>query len=150
MATEYLVSNTVTRKGSSHAKYRPVFPRRNEFESIKLATMCGCPFRPRISDQTQPGGSRIYVIPIDGGEPKLVTEKAPFLLAWLVFISYTQEVAPGDHPANKYTMLRLMRAYGSGEIQVLAKLFGGQGTLNVPSWSPDSRRVSFVSYRLVP
>ncbi|MBO0721217.1 MAG: PD40 domain-containing protein, partial [Blastocatellia bacterium] len=29
------------------------------------------------------------------------------------------------------------------------KLFGGQGTINVPSWSPDSRNLAFVSYRLV-
>jgi Tol biopolymer transport system component len=36
-----------------------------------------------------------------------------------------------------------------GEIQVLAKLFGGQGTINVPSWSPDSEKIAFVSYRLV-
>jgi Tol biopolymer transport system component len=30
---------------------------------------------------------------------------------------------------------------------VLAKLFGGQGTINVPSWSPDGTRLAFVSYR---
>jgi Tol biopolymer transport system component len=44
-------------------------------------------------------------------------------------------------------MLRLMPAEG-GEIRVLAKLFGGQGTINVPSWSPNSAMVAFVSYRL--
>jgi Tol biopolymer transport system component len=37
---------------------------------------------------------------------------------------------------------------GGGEIRVLAKLFGGQGTINVPSWSPDSQSIAFVSYRL--
>ena len=31
---------------------------------------------------------------------------------------------------------------------MLAKLFGGQGTINVPSWSPDGRSLAFVSYRL--
>ena len=45
-------------------------------------------------------------------------------------------------------MLRLM-SVDAGEIQVLAKLFGGQGTINVPSWSPDSNNLAFVSYRLV-
>ena len=35
-----------------------------------------------------------------------------------------------------------------GSIQVLARLFGGQGTINVPSWSPDSSSIAFVSYRL--
>jgi hypothetical protein len=37
-----------------------------------------------------------------------------------------------------------------GKIEVLAKLFGGQGTINVPSWSPDSKRLAFVSYQLIP
>ena len=65
---------------------------------------------------------------------------------WIVFLSYEKDVK--GHPANKDVMLRLMPA-GGGEIQVLAKLFGGQGTINVPSWSPDSRSLAFVSYRLV-
>lgn len=65
---------------------------------------------------------------------------------WIVFLSFEKEVK--GHPANKDVMLRMMPV-GGGEIQVLAKLFGGQGTINVPSWSPDSRNVAFVSYRLV-
>ncbi|MGH7492880.1 MAG: TolB family protein [bacterium] len=65
---------------------------------------------------------------------------------WLVLLSYEKEVK--GHPANKDVMLRLMPAQG-GEIQVLAKLFGGQGTINVPSWSPDSANLAFVSYRLM-
>ena len=32
-------------------------------------------------------------------------------------------------------------------MSMLAKLFGGQGTINVPSWSPDSKRLAFVSYQ---
>ena len=65
---------------------------------------------------------------------------------WIVFISYPKEVK--GHPENQDVMLRLMPA-GGGEIQVLAKLFGGQGTINVPSWSPDSKNVAFVSYQRV-
>jgi TolB protein len=64
---------------------------------------------------------------------------------WLVILSYEKDVK--GHPANKDVMLRLMPV-GGGEIQVLAKLFGGQGTINVPSWSPDSKNLAFVSYRL--
>ncbi len=66
---------------------------------------------------------------------------------WLVFLSYDKEVQ--GHPENKDVTLRLM-PLGGGTIEVLAKLFGGQGTINVPSWSPDSRRIAFVSYQLVP
>jgi TolB protein len=65
---------------------------------------------------------------------------------WIVFLSYEKEIT--GHPANKDVMLRIMPV-GGGEIAVLAKLFGGQGTINVPSWSPDSRSLAFVSYRLV-
>ena len=64
---------------------------------------------------------------------------------WLVFLSYEKGVE--GHPANKDVTLRL-KPTGGGETRVLAELFGGQGTINVPSWSPDSRRVAFVSYRL--
>ena len=65
---------------------------------------------------------------------------------WIVFLSYEKDVK--GHPPNKDVMLRMM-PIGGGEIQVLAKLFGGQGTINVPSWSPDSQNLAFVSYRLV-
>ncbi|MGO8927316.1 MAG: TolB family protein [Limisphaerales bacterium] len=65
---------------------------------------------------------------------------------WLVFLSYDQEVT--GHPANKPVRLRLMPV-GGGPTQDLARLFGGQGTMNVPSWSPDSRQVAFVSYELI-
>jgi TolB protein len=65
---------------------------------------------------------------------------------WLVFLSYEKGVT--GHPANQPVKLRLMPLAG-GQIQDLATLFGGQGTINVPSWSPDSRHVAFVSYELL-
>jgi len=66
----------------------------------------------------------------------------------IAFITYTKgDVEPGQHPQNKNVELRLMSAKG-GEAKTLIKLFGGQGTLNVNSWSPDSKRFAFVSYRL--
>jgi hypothetical protein len=64
---------------------------------------------------------------------------------WLVFLSYDKDVT--GHPENKDVTLRIMPVTG-GKIDVLAKLFGGQGTINVPSWSPDSKRLAFVSYQL--
>jgi Tol biopolymer transport system component len=65
---------------------------------------------------------------------------------WLVFISFDKHVK--GHPPNKDVTLRLMPTAG-GAPHVLVKLFGGQGTMNVPSWSPDSKRLAFVSYRLL-
>jgi TolB protein len=64
---------------------------------------------------------------------------------WIVFLTYDKDVE--GHPENKNVRLRLMPA-GGGEIRTLAHVFGGQGTINVPSWSPDSRSFAFVSYRL--
>ena len=63
-------------------------------------------------------------------------------------ITYAKgDVNPGDHPANKNVEIRLFPAEG-GTPRTLVKLFGGQGTLNVNSWSPDSKRLAFVSYRM--
>ncbi len=63
-------------------------------------------------------------------------------------ITYAKgDVTPGDHPPNKNVEIRLFPASG-GTPRVLVKLFGGQGTLNVNSWSPDSKKIAFVSYRL--
>ena len=63
---------------------------------------------------------------------------------WIAFISFGPEVAPNDHPSYKRVMLRLMPASG-GEPRTIAYLYGGQGTINVPSWSPDSKQIAFVS-----
>jgi hypothetical protein len=65
----------------------------------------------------------------------------------LVFLSYEPDVK--GHPENKDVTLRLLNLQ-SRNVQVIARLFGGQGTINVPSWSPDSRRLAFVSYQLIP
>jgi hypothetical protein len=70
---------------------------------------------------------------------------------WMVFLSYGYDVV--GHPPNKDVQLRIMNVAGGkidGQITVLAKIFGGQGTMNVPSWSPDSLKVAFVSYQLLP
>jgi TolB protein len=65
----------------------------------------------------------------------------------LAFLSYERGV--GDHPENKDVRLRVMHL-GTRAIDELAKLFGGQGTINVNSWSPDSQSLAFVSYQIVP
>ncbi len=66
---------------------------------------------------------------------------------WIVFLSYGKDVS--GHPENKDVTLRLM-SLSDRKITVLAKLFGGQGTINVPSWAPDSKKLAFVSYQLLP
>jgi hypothetical protein len=64
----------------------------------------------------------------------------------MVFLTYAREVT--GHPENKDVMLRML-SLDSKKIDVVARFFGGQGTINVPSWSPDGRKIAFVSYQLI-
>jgi TolB protein len=66
---------------------------------------------------------------------------------WMVFLAYAPDVT--GHPPQRDVELRLM-SMADKKVHVLTKLFGGQGTINVPSWSPDSRKLAFVSYELLP
>ncbi len=73
---------------------------------------------------------------------------------WLIFLSFPKGT-PG-HDVKTNVQLRMMAMPQSaaksagGSIQVLTQFFGGQGTINVNSWSPDSRKFAFVSYELLP
>jgi len=70
----------------------------------------------------------------------------------VVMVAYQEcDVRPGDHVPNKDVEIRLMTGNdesGWSKPRTLLKLFGGQGTINVNSWAPDSRRFAFVSYAL--
>lgn len=63
---------------------------------------------------------------------------------WIVYLSYPKEINPTDHPWYQKVYIRLMPAAG-GAPKNIAYVYGGQGTINVPSWSPDSKRIAFVS-----
>lgn len=107
-------------------------------------------------NSTRTGLMQVWRMEADGSNPlHMVTEEAncwfPHVSPdgkWVVYIAYGKnDVLPGDHPANKNVELRLVTADG-GESKTVVKLFGGQGTMNVNSWSPDNRTIAFVSYRL--
>ncbi|HWE40872.1 MAG TPA: hypothetical protein VG432_00070 [Gemmatimonadaceae bacterium] len=63
---------------------------------------------------------------------------------WVAFLSFPPDVPANDHPFYKHVLLRLMPV-GGGPARVIAYVYGGQGTINVPSWSPDGKRLAFVS-----
>ena len=69
----------------------------------------------------------------------------------MVFLSFEKGIP--DHPANKNVVLRMRPAPGAKagkpQIREIVKLFGGQGTINVNSWSPDSKKFAYVSYELL-
>lgn len=103
----------------------------------------------RASDR--PGHAQIFRMRPDGSGIRQLTfddrvNWFPHLSpdgAWMAYLSYP----PGTlgHPADRDVILRLMPADG-GAPRDLASFFGGQGTINVNSWAPDSRRLAFVMY----
>jgi len=62
----------------------------------------------------------------------------------IVFLTYHDGIDPNDHPFYRQVYLREMPIDG-GEPEVIAYVYGGQGTINVPSWSPDGSKIAFVS-----
>jgi TolB protein len=107
-------------------------------------------------NSTRTGLMQVWRMNIDGSEQTQMTFEEsnnwfPHVSSdgqTVAYITYrVGDVAPSDHPANKNVEIRLMSSTG-GESRVLVKLFGGQGTINVNSWSPDSRQLAFVSYQL--
>jgi Tol biopolymer transport system component len=65
----------------------------------------------------------------------------------IVFLSYEKEIS--GHPEDKDVTLRML-SLASKKVEILARFLGGQGTINVPCWSPDGRKIAFVTYQLVP
>jgi TolB protein len=101
------------------------------------------------------GSMQIWRMRPDGSEQEAVTtDEAENWFPHIapngqVMVFLTYDKGAGDHPENKDVSLRLMNLT-TRNVTVLAKLFGGQGTINVSSWSPNSQYLAFVSYQIVP
>ena len=134
-------------------------------EEIRLTTTEGLDDGPDYSpdgkyiyfNSSRTGTMQIWRMKADGSEQEqITTDKYNDWFAhpspdgkWLVYVTFNTDVPAGDHPPNKDVMLRLMNLENQ-EVTILAKIFGGQGTINVPSWSPDSQQIAFVSYTPAP
>ena len=101
------------------------------------------------------GSMQIWRMHADGsGQEQVLTDETndwfPHISPdgrWMVFLAYEKGVT--GHPPNQDVALYLMSMQDK-KVHLLTKLFGGQGTINVPSWSPDSKKLAFVSYELLP
>jgi TolB protein len=63
-----------------------------------------------------------------------------------VYLAYPPGTA--GHPADLWVELKLVRGDDWAGAKTVARVFGGQGTINVNSWSPDSTRFAYVTYPL--
>jgi Tol biopolymer transport system component len=103
-------------------------------------------------NSSRSGRMQIWRMRPDGSEQQQITNDAfnnwfPHISPdgkWIVYLAFPPDVPADSHPFYKHVTLRLM-PIGGGPARVIAYVYGGQGTINVPSWSPDGGRLAFVS-----
>lgn len=135
-------------------------------EEIRLTNTPGLDDGPEYSpdgkyiyfNSTRSGTMQIWRMKPDGKDQEQVTNDG--FNNWfahlspdgksMVFLSFLkEEVEPGIHPPYKNVYIRFMPVAG-GTPKVLAYVYGGQGSINTPSWSPDSKKIAFVSNSVMP
>ena len=131
-------------------------------KEINLTNSAGLDDGPEVSpdgkkiyfNSTRSGQMQIWRMDLDGKHVERVTNDQkwndwfPHFSPdgkWITIISYGLDVEASNHPYYKHCMLRIMPTDGSAPPKVIAYVYGGQGTINVPSWSPDGTHIAFVS-----
>ena len=98
------------------------------------------------------GTMQIWRMRPDGSNPEQVTfdeynDWFPHISPdgkWIVYIAFPVDMDPWSHPFYRQCYVRLMPTSG-GVPKTIGYLYGGQGSMNTPGWSPDSQRIAFVT-----
>ncbi len=133
-------------------------------EEVRLTTADGLDDGPEYTPDGQyiyfnsnrTGNMQIWRMHADGSNQEQITTDAfnnwfPHISPdgkTFVYLAFPSDINPGDHPFYKRVYL-MIRPLDKGESRVIAYIYGGQGTINVPSWSPDGRKIAFVSNSII-
>ena len=112
------------------------------FNSVRSGRMQAWRMRPDGSEQTQ--------MTQDAHWNTWFPHISPDRTKVVMLAYHERDVRPGEHVPNKNVEIRLMTGNdktGWSEPRTILKLFGGQGTINVNSWAPDSKRFAYVRYK---
>ena len=101
------------------------------------------------------GHMQLWRMKADGSDPEQLTfdENSNWFPhvspdnKWVAYIAYTSDQKQ-DHLFGKDVKLRLMNLKTKEIKDLTPVFFGGQGTINVPSWSPDSKKIAFIGYQV--
>lgn len=119
----------------------------------------GCEYAPDGTiwyNSTASGLMQVYKMNPDGSEKVQMTDSAannwfPHVSpdnSRVVYLTFKKgELDPNEHLPNMFVSLNLMDTDGKNK-RKLIDFFGGQGSINVNSWAPDSRRLAIVTYEL--
>jgi len=132
--------------------------RETPFTPLRTAAPVGAPLTAQpenkfvysTSDQT--GSTQIWRKMADGSQPEQLTSDDFNNVSpspspdgkYLLFLSYSKDLK--ELPENQDVELRMM-SLADKSIKTLAAFAGGQASLGTQPWSPDGRRVVFISYQ---
>lgn len=133
-------------------------------EEIRLTDAAGLDDGPEYSpdgkyiyfNSFRTGRMQIWRMRPDGSSPQQMTFDNHS--NWFVHIAPNNKVGTvityledqqQNHPFGRQVKIRLLDLKTKKITDLTEEFYGGQGTINVPSWSPDGKKFAYVQYELI-